>query len=134
MRTDEWEPIDHRHSHSRVSDLPRGRSEAAEEFGVPLRPEGLSGWAMGLYWFPAYFIILGVVALVALAVAPPHPIDPDVLGAALVYIAFAVAFLAYMALLALEALASRRKRKAEGRQYLERLKLTWKESAPRRGP
>jgi hypothetical protein len=130
MLRDEREPNDHRPPRS----SPLGRSEASEDFGVSLASEGMPGWELRLLWGAAAFIVVGFVALAILLAAPARPVDSAVLGSVLLYAAFALAFLVFLVILAVEAFVSWRRKRAEGRRYLQRLWLSRKESGPPRGP
>ncbi len=128
------EPYDYRPPRSRWSDLPRGRSEASEDFGVRMEPEGVPQGILRLYWFPAAFIIGGCVAFVAFLVTPAHPMDPALLEAGLVYEGFFLAFVGWVVLWAIDALLTRMRRKEEGRREYVRLIIRAREYVPRQGP
>ena len=127
---------DHDHlSHSGIYDLPRGRSEAAEDFGVPLQPEDASkwdelmsslvygwlGWFTNLLLWIGGIVTTGLILLVAMLTMPPHPVEAAVLQASLFFAAFAVAALMFGGILAITAFLSWRERKAEGRRIYARL-------------
>ena len=145
MPTDGREPNDYRLRNTPMVELLRGRSRAAEGFGVPLKPEGQTrgeralgfvspNWEIGVVLCLIWFLGLGVVALVAFAVAPPHPIEPKALFTGLSFAGFTIGFFLVVALGTVGELLARRGRRAASRAHLWRLAVNSKESGPRRDP
>lgn len=129
----------------RPPDSMLGRPAASEDFGVPLQLGSHPVWESVLLWLapdwpvwvvfgPLGILLLGSVALIALAVAPAQPVDATALMTAMVYGAFTLAFILILALLAVERLVDRRRRRAWWRAYLWHQALKSREFGPRQGP
>ncbi len=95
----------------RPSDSMLGRSEAAEDFGVPLEPDGLSNWSLRIL-----FVAAGVIVSesILLAIYAFRPVRPAVGGEglfALFTAGFAIAIVLVFAVLV--ALLARHERRSE---------------------